>query len=63
MSTVDMSGDAVADRLRKTQPPDFRPEHRLDHKVDMSGPAIEARLRQVAQLVRLARYLRGEPTP
>jgi len=52
-----MSGEAVAERLRLTQPPDLRPEHRLDHKIDMSGAAIEARLRQVAQLVRLGRAL------
>ena len=54
---VDMSGAAVAARLRLTRPPDLRPEHRLDHKIDMSGEAIAGRLRRVAQLVRLGRAL------
>lgn len=56
-ATVDMSGAAVAARLRLTQPPDLRPEHRLDHKTDMSGAAIAGRLRRVAQLARLGRAL------
>lgn len=62
---TDMSPGAIEARLRAACPPDLRPEHRLHHKLDMSEHGIERRLRQVADLWRLGRWLssRRDLTP
>lgn len=52
--SVDMSPGAIAARLRIVAAlTDLRTERRLDAKLDMSGPAIMRRLREVEQLRRL----------
>jgi hypothetical protein len=49
-----MSPGAIAARLRIVAAlTDLRTERRLDAKLDMSGPAIMRRLREVEQLRRL----------
>lgn len=55
--SVDMSPEAIGARLRACQPPDLRPERRLDHKLDMSAAGIGRRLEQVSRLRELGRFL------
>jgi len=52
-----MDGASVEARLLAARPPDLLPEHRLDHKVDMSAEAIARRLAQVQELRRLGAFL------
>lgn len=60
-----MSPEAVERRLRAANPPDLEPVHRLHHKLDMSAIGVEVRLRQVASMWRLGRWLtsRAELSP
>jgi len=51
--SVDMSRAAIRRRLEATRPPSLAPEHRLDHKIDMSRDGVTARLREVDALRRL----------
>jgi hypothetical protein len=57
--SVDMSGEAVADRLRQASDlaGSLRPETRLETKIDMSGEAIAARLREASDLLDMCRTL------
>jgi|GEM_PF-2638801 len=55
--SVDMSPEAIHERLRAARPPDLRPENRLRYKVDMSPEGIRARLRQASEMLRLCRAL------
>ena len=51
MSRVDMSPEAVTERLRTMSGIcDLRPENRLAAKVDMSSAAVTRRLRQQSRL-------------
>jgi len=51
MSRVDMSPEAVEERLRTLgRLSDLRPENRLATKVDMSSSAVTRRLRSVSRL-------------
>lgn len=51
MSKVDMSPEAVSERLRAmSRLSDLRPENRLAAKVDMSSAAVSRRLRLQSRL-------------
>ncbi len=56
---IDLSGAAVADRLRlaSRMAGRLRPEDRLLSKIDMSAPGIERRLREASDLLELCRAL------
>ncbi len=57
--SVDMSGEAVAARLREASrlAGSLRPEARLETKIDMSGEAVAARLREASDLLDMCRIL------
>lgn len=53
MSTVDMSPEAVTERLREvSRLSDLRTSHRLAAKIDMSPAAVTRRLRRQSELRR-----------
>jgi hypothetical protein len=53
--SVDMSAEAVDARLREASriAGSLRPEARLETKIDTSGPAVAARLKQASDLLDL----------
>ena len=53
--SVDMSAEAIDARLREASrlAGALRPEARLDTKIDTSGPAVAARLKQASDLLDL----------
>jgi hypothetical protein len=57
--SVDMSAEGIDARLREAGrlAGSLRPEARLDTKIDMSGPAVAARLKQASDLLDLCRAL------
>ena len=63
--SIDMGPHAVERRLRAANPPDLEPTRRLHHKLDMTPAGVEIRLRQVASMWRLGRWLasRGDLSP
>jgi hypothetical protein len=56
---VDMSPEAVEARLREVSriAGSWRPEARLETKVDMRGPAVTARLKETSDLLDVCRAL------
>jgi hypothetical protein len=59
--SVDMSGAAIAARLREASrlAGSLRPEARLETKLDMSGATVAARLKESSDLLDLCRELAG----
>jgi hypothetical protein len=56
---ADMSPQAVEARLREVSrlAGSWRPEKRLETKIDMRGPAVAARLKQASDLLEVCRAL------
>ncbi len=56
---VDMSPKAVEARLREVSrlAGSWRPDARLETKIDMRGPAVAARLKEVSDLLDVCRAL------
>ena len=58
-NAVDMSGDAIAERLHRASElaGSLRPEARLATKIDLSAAGVTARLREASDLLDLGRAL------
>jgi hypothetical protein len=59
--STDLSAAAIDRRLREASrlAGSLRPEHRLETKIDLRGPAVAARLREASELLDLSRALAG----
>ena len=57
--SADMSANGIDARLREASrlASSLRPEARLETKIDTSGPAVAARLKQASDLLDLCRKL------
>ena len=57
--TLDLSGIAVADRLRRVAllAGGLRPESRLDTKIDLTARGVTSRLTEASELLALCRRL------